>query len=347
MDLGANEWTTFRKVTLPLIAPAILAAALLGFALSIDDFVITYFNAGPRVTFPLFVWGAARVGAPPQVNVIGTAIFAGRGRRDARERARPERRRAKVEPHDRVSQSALSPAAARGRGSRPPLAALHPHGRLRRACPSSSAARAATWRTRTASATWTRSRACSRCRSATAYGEEIGEAAAAQMRELPFYTNWSYAHPRAIELAAEVASLAPGDLNRVFFVSGGSEAVESAWKLARQFYLGAGRAADRAVASADPGAIMTRAQPAVEPRREGGLAPRRLPRHDDGRALDQRHPGDPRTPFEPLVPEVLHVRNTNRYRRPGGRDRGGVHRVPARRAGPDDRGRRGRTRSRW
>src|SRR5215210_8146598 len=57
------------------------------------------------------------------------------------------------------------------------------------------------------------------------YGEEIGEAAAAQMRELPFYTNWSYAHPRAIELAAEVAALAPGDLNRVFFVSGGSEAV--------------------------------------------------------------------------------------------------------------------------
>src|SRR3954471_8966388 len=68
------------------------------------------------------------------------------------------------------------------------------------------------------------------------YGEEIGEAAAAQMRELPFYTNWSYAHPRAIELAAEVASVAPGDLNRVFFVSGGSEAVESAWKLARQYY---------------------------------------------------------------------------------------------------------------
>src|SRR5436190_23488186 len=68
------------------------------------------------------------------------------------------------------------------------------------------------------------------------FGEEIGEAAAAQMRELPFYTNWSYAHPRAIELAAEVASLAPGDLNRVFFVSGGSEAVEAAWKLARQYY---------------------------------------------------------------------------------------------------------------
>jgi spermidine/putrescine transport system permease protein len=75
MDLGANEMATFRLVTLPLIAPAILAAALLSFALSIDDFVITYFNAGPDITFPIFVWGAARVGAPPQVNVIGTAIF--------------------------------------------------------------------------------------------------------------------------------------------------------------------------------------------------------------------------------------------------------------------------------
>jgi spermidine/putrescine transport system permease protein len=75
MDLGANEWTTFQKVTLPLIAPAILAALLLCFAISIDDFVVTYFNSGNRITFPLFVWGAARIGAPPQVNVIGTAIF--------------------------------------------------------------------------------------------------------------------------------------------------------------------------------------------------------------------------------------------------------------------------------
>jgi spermidine/putrescine transport system permease protein len=75
MDLGANEWATFRKVTLPLIAPAILAALLLCFAISIDDFVVTYFNSGSSVTFPLFVWGAARIGAPPQVNVIGTAIF--------------------------------------------------------------------------------------------------------------------------------------------------------------------------------------------------------------------------------------------------------------------------------
>jgi spermidine/putrescine transport system permease protein len=75
MDLGANEWLTFRKVTLPLIAPAILAAFLLCFAISIDDFVVTYFNAGNQVTFPIFVWGAARVATPPQINVIGTAIF--------------------------------------------------------------------------------------------------------------------------------------------------------------------------------------------------------------------------------------------------------------------------------
>ncbi len=75
MDLGANELTTFRKITLPLLAPAILSAALLGFALSIDDFVITYFNAGSTTTFPLLVWGAARVAVPPQINVVASAIF--------------------------------------------------------------------------------------------------------------------------------------------------------------------------------------------------------------------------------------------------------------------------------
>jgi len=75
MDLGANEWTTFRKVTLPLLAPAMLAAALLGFALSLDDFVITYLVAGSEQTFPLFVWGIARVAVPPQVNVVASGIF--------------------------------------------------------------------------------------------------------------------------------------------------------------------------------------------------------------------------------------------------------------------------------
>lgn len=82
------------------------------------------------------------------------------------------------------------------------------------------------------------------------YGEEMGQAALAQLRELPFYTNWSYAHPRAVELAAELASLAPGDLNRVFFVSGGSEAVESAWKLARQYYAARGEKQPPAAARA-------------------------------------------------------------------------------------------------
>ena len=75
MDLGANAWTTFSKITLPLLAPAMLSAALLGFALSLDDFVITYLNAGGEQTFPVYVWGIARVAVPPQVNVVASAIF--------------------------------------------------------------------------------------------------------------------------------------------------------------------------------------------------------------------------------------------------------------------------------
>ncbi len=75
MDLGANEWTTFWKVTFPLILPALLAAGLLAFSLSIDDYVITSFTAGRTSTFPIFIWGSARVGVPVQVNVIGTAFF--------------------------------------------------------------------------------------------------------------------------------------------------------------------------------------------------------------------------------------------------------------------------------
>jgi spermidine/putrescine transport system permease protein len=74
-DLGANAFQTFTRVTLPLIMPGVLAAALLAFALSIDDFVITNFNAGSTVTFPLFIWGAARVAVPPQVYVIAAMIF--------------------------------------------------------------------------------------------------------------------------------------------------------------------------------------------------------------------------------------------------------------------------------
>jgi spermidine/putrescine transport system permease protein len=75
MDLGANEWTTFRKVTLPLIAPAVAAAGLLAFAISIDDFVITNFTAGQTSTFPLFIYGAARQGIPPEVNVLASAVL--------------------------------------------------------------------------------------------------------------------------------------------------------------------------------------------------------------------------------------------------------------------------------
>jgi len=75
MDLGANEWTTFRKITFPLIFPGILAAALLAFALSIDDYVITSFVAGRDITFPLWVFGVSRLGVPPEVNVLGTLIL--------------------------------------------------------------------------------------------------------------------------------------------------------------------------------------------------------------------------------------------------------------------------------
>jgi spermidine/putrescine transport system permease protein len=74
-DLGANAFQTFVRVTLPLIMPGVLAAALLSFALSIDDFVITNFNAGSTVTYPLYIWGAARVSLPPQVNVMAAMIF--------------------------------------------------------------------------------------------------------------------------------------------------------------------------------------------------------------------------------------------------------------------------------
>jgi adenosylmethionine-8-amino-7-oxononanoate aminotransferase len=131
------------------------------------------------------------------------------------------------------------------------------------------------------------------------HGEEIGRAALAQMKELPFYTNWSYAHPRAIELAHEVAQLTPGDLNRVFFVSGGSEAVESAWKLARQWHAARGERRWKAIARrlAYHGTTM------------GALSINGIP------AL--------KNAFEPLVPDTLHVRNTNRYHRPAGETEAG------------------------
>ena len=75
MDLYANEWQTFRKVTFPLVFPGIMAAALLSFSLSFDDFIITNLNAGQQVTFPMYVWGASQRGIPAQINVIGTIMF--------------------------------------------------------------------------------------------------------------------------------------------------------------------------------------------------------------------------------------------------------------------------------
>jgi adenosylmethionine-8-amino-7-oxononanoate aminotransferase len=153
------------------------------------------------------------------------------------------------------------------------------------------------------------------------YGEEMGEAAAAQMRELPFYTNWSYAHPRAIELASEIASLTPGDLNRLFFVSGGSEAVESAWKLARQYYSARGEQRVHAAIATSTGlpVRVDEAQAIGGTERRWKAISRNIAYHGTTMgALSINGIPALRTPFEPLVPEVLHVRNTNRFHRPAG-----------------------------
>lgn len=120
---------------------------------------------------------------------------------------------------------------------------------------------------------------------------ELAEAAAAQAKELAFYTNWSYAHPRAIELAARIAELAPGNLDRVFFTSGGSEAVESAWKLAKAYHAAQG-----------------------EPRRHKIIS-RNLAYHGTSMgALTATGLTALRVPFEPLTPGGVHVPNTNSYR---------------------------------
>ena len=123
------------------------------------------------------------------------------------------------------------------------------------------------------------------------YGEELGQAAHDQMRELPYYTNWTWAHPRAIELSSRLAGLTPANVNRFFFVSGGSEAVESAWKLARQYHTHRG-----------------------EPMRRKVIA-RKIAYHGTTMgALSMTGITGIRTMFEPLVPGVRHVANTNRYR---------------------------------
>jgi adenosylmethionine-8-amino-7-oxononanoate aminotransferase len=127
---------------------------------------------------------------------------------------------------------------------------------------------------------------------------ELGQAAADQAKELGFYTNWSYAHPRAIELAARIARLAPGSLDRVFFTSGGSEAVESAWKLAKAYHAACG-----------------------EPRRHK-LISRQLAYHGTSMgALTATGLTALRAPFEPLTPGGHHVPNTNSYRWSEDRDR--------------------------
>lgn len=123
--------------------------------------------------------------------------------------------------------------------------------------------------------------------------EELGEAMAAQVKELGFYTNWSYTHPRAIELAAKIASLAPGDLNRVFFTSGGGEAVESAIKLARQYHKLTGNPT------------------------KTKLIARHTAYHGTFLgALSATGIQPLRTPFEPLTPGGCHVPNTNTYHLP-------------------------------
>jgi adenosylmethionine-8-amino-7-oxononanoate aminotransferase len=126
---------------------------------------------------------------------------------------------------------------------------------------------------------------------------ELGEAAARQAGELGFYTNWSYAHPRAIELAAKIAELTPGDLNRVFFTSGGSEAVESALKLARQYHKLNGDATRTKLIARET---------AYHGTTLGALSVTGIT------ALRQT--------FEPLVPGNCHVPNTNSYRWPADRD---------------------------
>jgi len=126
---------------------------------------------------------------------------------------------------------------------------------------------------------------------------ELGDAAAAQVRELDFYITWSYAHPRAIELATRLASLAPGDLNRVFFTSGGSEAVESAIKLARAYHQQTGNPRKTK--------FVTR-EIAYHGTTLGALSATGIPQL--------------RTPFEPLAHGGVHVPNTNSYRWPADRD---------------------------
>jgi spermidine/putrescine transport system permease protein len=119
MDLGATEWVTFRKVTLPMIAPGVASAALLAAAISVDDYVVTSFNAGATQTFPLFIFGATRQGVPAEVNVLATlllvAVLVLMGLNVAAQRARGRRdlRATGVTPEQEVAME-LAEAGARG-----------------------------------------------------------------------------------------------------------------------------------------------------------------------------------------------------------------------------------------
>ena len=111
MDLGATEWTTFRKITLPMIFPGVAAAAMLAAAISFDDYVITSFNAGQTQTFPLFIFGATRQGVPAEVNVLATMLLIARARADGPQRPGPE--------HDSLGGTRCAPTARHAR-RRPP-----------------------------------------------------------------------------------------------------------------------------------------------------------------------------------------------------------------------------------
>ena len=339
MDLGADEWTTFRKITLPLLAPQSSARPSSA--------------SRSRSTIRDHVLRRRLHDDVPAVRLGSSACLRAAAGQRRRERDLPRRGRG----HDRQRPLGAPHRRRVDEGLPGPFRVPEPIRSIELhdgEPPTSSSSR------RTTSGCTSRGWAATRPQDVPiivrgdgcyledangkryldalaglfsvnigyAYGEEIGQAALEQMRELPFYTNWSYAHPRAIELAAEVASLAPGDLNRVFFVSGGSEAVESAWKLARQYYAARGEKASAALRSRDPARRDRRCRRGRA--LQGDRAPHRLPRHDVRCALAQRHPGAARAvraarargparpQHEPVPP-------------PAGGDGGGVHRVPARR----------------
>jgi len=345
MDLGANEWMTFQKVTLPLIAPAILAA--------LSPLLRDLDRRLRRDVLQLGVEGdvpALRLGRR-----AGGSAAAGERDRDGDLRGRADGH-ARERPHpdlslERSRMTAVSPGLSPAELQKAAREHLWLHftqmgGYLDSEVPIIVRGEGCYLEDANGKRYLDALAGLFAVQIGYSYGDEVGEAAAAQMRELPFYTNWSYAHPRAIELAAEVASLAPGDLNRVFFVSGGSEAIESAWKLARQYYSARGEHRTAlARIPADPGAPHVRVDFDAEQaakltgERRWKAISRNVAYHGTtmGRAVDQR---DPRAP-EPV--RAARPRRAPRAEHqplppPDGGDRGAVHELPARRSGADDRG---------